>query len=194
MGITAATLRVAGDDLHRHHRGIHGVWQALMSNDAIISGGRRGDGVRVGRPLFRVGQSGRGATGAGRLERQNVAILLADGTEMVPSAGNSKRTALLVRPGRTIAADGLVVEGKRRGRLMRCAMTGESKACAGFCGRQRHQRDRRARRPSHRGGRRRRHGHHFAGMVRLVDRPGAKADARSDLPTIVAGVFVHGVP
>lgn len=59
------------------------------------------------------------------LSAKSVSVLLADGTEMVLPAGIPLSSSAVVRPGETIAADGLVMEGSAA--VDMSAMTGESK-------------------------------------------------------------------
>ena len=60
------------------------------------------------------------------LSAKNVSILLADGTEMViPAEELAEQQKFVVRPGQTIAADGLVVEGSAA--VDTSVMTGEAK-------------------------------------------------------------------
>ncbi len=60
------------------------------------------------------------------LSAKNVTILLADGTEMViPAEELAEQQKFVVRPGQTIAADGLVVEGSAA--VDTSVMTGEAK-------------------------------------------------------------------
>ncbi len=60
------------------------------------------------------------------LSAKNVAVLMADGSEMViPAEELKEQQRFVVRPGETIAADGLVVDGSAA--VDMSAMTGESK-------------------------------------------------------------------
>ena len=197
VGITAATLwSLATIFIARPPRDTHGVWQALMSSDAIYLEVAAGVTVFVlaGRYFEARAKSKAGSAlrALAALSAKNVTVLLADGTEMVLPAGELKEEQrFLVRPGETIAADGLVVEGSAA--VDMSAMTGESKPARVSAG------------GSVIGGTVALDGRliveaaavgadtHFAGMVRLVEQAQVqKADAQR-LADRIAGVFVPAV-
>ncbi len=130
VGITAATVWSLSTVFVAHpQRQTHGVWQALMSSDAIYLEVAAGVTVFVlaGRYFEARAKSKAGSAlrALAALSAKNVAILLADGTEMILPAGELKEgQRFVVRPGETIAADGLVVEGAAA--IDMSAMTGES--------------------------------------------------------------------
>ncbi len=197
VGITAATLwSLATIFIARPPRDTHGVWQALMSSDAIYLEVAAGVTVFVlaGRYFEARAKSKAGSAlrALAALSAKNVTVLLADGTEMVLPAGELKEEQrFVVRPGETIAADGLVVEGSAA--VDMSAMTGESKPARVSAG------------VSVIGGTVALDGRliveaaavgadtHFAGMVRLVEQAQVqKADAQR-LADRIAGVFVPAV-
>ncbi len=107
-----------------------GLWQALMSSDAIYLEVAAGVTVFVlaGRYFEARAKSKAGSAlrELAALSAKNVAVLLADGTEMVFPPRNSRNSSgSSSGPGETIAADGLVVEGCAA--VDMSAMTGESK-------------------------------------------------------------------
>ena len=194
VGITAATLWSLFTIFTPHpQRQTTGVWQALMSSDAIYLEVAAGVTVFVlaGRYFEARAKSKAGSAlrALAALSAKNVTVLHADGTEMVLPADQLKEEQrFVVRPGETIAADGLVAEGSAA--VDMSAMTGESKPVraepgsgviggtvvldgrliveAGAVGSDTH----------------------FAGMVRLVEEAQAqKADAQR-LADRIAGVFV----
>ena len=197
VGITAATLWSLVTIFVKHPaRQTHGVWQALMSSDAIYLEVAAGVTVFVlaGRYFEARAKSKAGSAlrALAALSAKNVAVLLADGTEMVlPAEELKEQQRFVVRPGETIAADGLVVEGSAA--VDMSAMTGESKPVRVQPG------------SSVIGGTVVLDGRlileaaavgadtHFAGMVRLVEEAQAqKADAQR-LADRIAGVFVPAV-
>ena len=197
VGITAATLWSLVTIFVKHPaRQTHGVWQALMSSDAIYLEVAAGVTVFVlaGRYFEARAKSKAGSAlrALAALSAKNVAVLLADGTEMVlPAEELKEQQRFVVRPGETIAADGLVVEGSAA--VDMSAMTGESKPVRVQPG------------SSVIGGTVVLDGRlileaaavgadtHFAGMVRLVEEAQAqKADAQR-LAYRIAGVFVPAV-
>lgn len=198
-GITAATLwsvyTVFGG-LSGHsgrERQTTGVWQALMSSDAIYLEVAAGVTVFVlaGRYFEARAKSKAGSAlrALAALSAKNVAVLLGDGTEMViPAEELREEQRFVVRPGETIAADGLVVDGAAA--VDMSTMTGESKPVRVSPG------------GSVIGGTVVLDGRliveaaavgadtHFAGMVRLVEEAQAqKADAQR-LADRISGVFV----
>ena len=197
VGITAATLWSLVTIFVKHPaRQTHGVWEALMSSDAIYLEVAAGVTVFVlaGRYFEARAKSKAGSAlrALAALSAKNVAVLLADGTEMVlPAEELKEQQRFVVRPGETIAADGLVVEGSAA--VDMSAMTGESKPVRVQPG------------SSVIGGTVVLDGRlileaaavgadtHFAGMVRLVEEAQAqKADAQR-LADRIAGVFVPAV-
>ncbi len=197
VGITAATLWSLATIFVAHpQRQTHGVWQALMSSDAIYLEVAAGVTVFVlaGRYFEAKAKSKAGSAlrALAALSAKNVTVLLADGSEMVlPAEELKEQQRFVVRPGETIAADGLVVEGGAA--VDMSAMTGESKPARVQPG------------GSVIGGTVVLDGRlvveaaavgadtHFAGMVRLVEEAQAqKADAQR-LADRIAGVFVPAV-
>ena len=130
VGITAATLWslyaiVAGNRPHPSH----GVWQALVASDAIYLDVAAGVTVFVlaGRYFEARAKSTAGSAlrALAALGAKNVAILLPDGGErVIPAEELKEQQRFVVRPGETIAADGLVVEGSAA--IDMSAMTGEA--------------------------------------------------------------------
>ena len=197
VGITAATLwSMFTIFVSRPQRETHGVWQALMSSDAIYLEVAAGVTVFVlaGRYFEARAKSKAGSAlrALAALSAKSVTVLLADGTEMVlPAEQLKEQQRFVVRPGETIAADGLVVEGDAA--VDMSAMTGESKPARVSPG------------TSVIGGTVVLDGRliveaaavgadtHFAGMVRLVEQAQAqKADAQR-LADRISGVFVPAV-
>jgi cation-transporting P-type ATPase A/B len=197
VGVTAATLWSLYTIFVGHHEWqTTGVWQALMSSDAIYLEVAAGVTVFVlaGRYFEARAKSKAGSAlrALAALSAKSVAVLLADGTEMVlPAEELKEEQRFVVRPGETIAADGLVVEGSAA--VDMSAMTGESRPVRVEPG------------SSVIGGTVVLDGRliveaaavgadtHFAGMVRLVEEAQAqKADAQR-LADRVAGVFVPAV-
>lgn len=194
VGITAATLwSMYTIFAVRREQPTTGVWQALMSSDAIYLEVAAGVTVFVlaGRYFEARAKSKAGSAlrELAALSAKNVAVLLADGTEMViPAEELKEQQRFVVRPGETIAADGLVVDGSAA--VDMSAMTGESKPARLQPG------------ASVIGGTVALDGRliveaaavgadtHFAGMVRLVEEAQAqKADAQR-LADRISGVFV----
>jgi len=131
VGITAATLWsfctiFAGS----RPRQIHGVWQALMASDAIYLEVAAGVTVFVlaGRYFEARAKSKAGSAlrALAALSAKNVTILLPGGGEMViPADELREQQRFVVRPGETVAADGLVMDGTAA--IDMSAMTGEAK-------------------------------------------------------------------
>ncbi len=197
VGIAAATLwSLSTIFVAQPQRQTHGVWQALMSSDAIYLEVAAGVTVFVlaGRYFEARAKSKAGSAlrALAALSAKNVTVLLGDGAEMViPAAELKEQQRFVVRPGETIAADGLVVEGGAD--VDMSAMTGESKP------------DRVQPGASVIGGTVVLNGRlvveaaavgadtHFAGMVRLVEEAQTqKADAQR-LADRIAGIFVPAV-
>ena len=197
VGITAATLwSLATIFVARPKRQTHGVWQALMSSDAIYLEVAAGVTVFVlaGRYFEARAKSKAGSAlrELAALSAKSVTVLLADGTEMILPAEELKEgQRFVVRPGETIAADGLVVEGSAA--IDMSAMTGESKPArvqpdAGVIGGTVVLDGRLVIEAAAVGA-----DTHFAGMVRLVEQAQAeKADAQR-LADRIASVFVPAV-
>ena len=131
VGITAATLWSLATIFVSHpQRQTRGVWQALMSSDAIYLEVAAGVTVFVlaGRYFEARAKSKAGSVlrALAALSAKSVTVLLADGSEMVlPAEELKEQQRFVVRPGEIIAADGLVVEGGAA--VDMSAMTGESK-------------------------------------------------------------------
>jgi cation-transporting P-type ATPase A/B len=135
VGITAATLwslhTIFGTlSAGAETRETTGVWQALMGSDSIYLEVAAGVTVFVlaGRYFEARAKSKAGSAlrALAALSAKSVAVLLPDGTEMVIPADELKeQQRFAVRPGETIAADGLVVEGSAA--VDMSAMTGEAK-------------------------------------------------------------------
>ena len=135
IGVTAATVWSFATIFSRataesgpHER--HGVWRALLDSDAIYLEVAAGITVFVlaGRYFEARAKSKAGSAlrALAALSAKNVSVLLRDGTEMVIPADELKESQrFIVRPGATIAADGLVVEGSAA--IDMSAMTGEAK-------------------------------------------------------------------
>jgi len=130
VGITAATLwslyTIFAAD---RKQPTTGVWQALMSSDAIYLEVAAGVTVFVlaGRYFEARAKSKAGSAlrALAALSAKSVSVLLPDGTEMViPAEELKEEQRFVVRPGETIAADGLVVDGGAA--VDMSAMTGES--------------------------------------------------------------------
>lgn len=194
VGITSATLWSLYTIFFSHHvRETRGIWQALLGSDAIYLEVAAGVTVFVlaGRYFEARAKSRAGSAlrALAALSAKSVSVLLADGTEMLLPADELKeQQRFVVRPGETIAADGLVVEGSAA--IDMSAMTGEAKPVR-----------------AHPGGRviggtvvldgrliveaaAVGADTQFAGMVRLVEEAQAqKADAQR-LADRIAGVFV----
>lgn len=197
VGITAATLWSLSTIFVAHpQRQTRGVWHALMGSDAIYLEVAAGVTVFVlaGRYFEARAKSKAGSAlrALAALSAKTVTVLLADGTEMIlPPDQLKEGQRFVVRPGETIAADGLVVDGGAA--VDMSAMTGESKPARVRLG------------ASVIGGTVVLDGRlvveaaavgadtHFAAMVRLVEQAQAqKADAQR-LADRIAGVFVPAV-
>jgi len=131
VGVTSATVwslcTIFGPSRHRE---VHGLWQAVLASDAIYLEVAAGVTVFVlagryfeARAKSRAGSALRALAALGA---KNVTVLLRDGSEMVIPADELKeQQRFVVRPGETIAADGLVVDGAAA--IDMSAMTGEAK-------------------------------------------------------------------
>lgn len=131
IGITAATVwSLFTIFFHSKARATDDVWQALLGSDAIYLEVAAGVTVFVlaGRYFEARAKSKAGSAlrALAALSAKNVSILLRDGSEMVIPADQLKeQQRFVVRPGETIAADGLVVDGSAA--IDMSAMTGEAK-------------------------------------------------------------------
>ncbi|TLH66040.1 copper-translocating P-type ATPase [Mycolicibacterium aubagnense] len=131
VGVTAATVWSLYTMFVGHHAtSSTGIWQALAGSDAIYFEVAAGVTVFVlaGRYFEARAKSKAGSAlrALAALSAKNVSILLADGTEMViPAEELAEQQKFVVRPGQTIAADGLVVEGSAA--VDTSVMTGEAK-------------------------------------------------------------------
>jgi P-type Cu+ transporter len=111
-------------------RATSGVWQAIVGSDAIYLEVAAGVTVFVLAGRYFEAKAKSRAGGALRalaaLSAKDVSVLLPDGTErLVPVTELKEQQQFVVRPGQTIAADGLVVEGEAA--VDMSAMTGESR-------------------------------------------------------------------
>jgi cation-transporting P-type ATPase A/B len=194
VGVTAATLWSLYTIFAEHpERRTTGLWQALMSSDAIYLEVAAGVTVFIlaGRYFEARAKSKAGSAlrALAALSAKNVAVVLPDGSEMViPAQELKEQQRFVVRPGETIATDGLVVDGSAA--VDMSAMTGESRPIRVVAG------------DSVVGGTVALDGRliveaaavgadtQFAGMVRLVEEAQAqKADAQR-LADRISGVFV----
>lgn len=130
VGITAASVWSLFTVLSaRPPHESRGVWQALLGSDAIYFEVAAGVTVFVlaGRYFEARAKSKAGSAlrALAELSAKDVTILRADGSEMtIPADELKEQQTFVVRPGQTIAADGLVVEGTSS--VDMSAMTGES--------------------------------------------------------------------
>lgn len=131
VGIVAATVwSLTTVFVPRPPRETHGVWQAILHSDAIYLEVAAGVTVFVLAGRYFEARAKSKASGALRalaaLGAKNVTVLLADGAELViPADELKKRQRFVTRPGETIAADGVVVEGTAAVDVS--AMTGEAR-------------------------------------------------------------------
>ncbi|MEE4021486.1 heavy metal translocating P-type ATPase [Gordonia sp. PKS22-38] len=107
-----------------------GVWEAILGSDSIYLEVAAGVTVFVLAGRYFEARARSRAGGALRalaaLGARDVAIVLADGTEMRIPVGELKEgQQFVVRPGETVAADGLVISGASA--IDMSAMTGESR-------------------------------------------------------------------
>ena len=107
-----------------------GVWQAIVGSDAIYFEVAAGVTVFVLAGRYFEAKAKSRASGALRalaaLSAKDVSVLLPDGTEkLVPVSELEEQQRFVVRPGQTIAADGLVVDGEAA--VDMSAMTGEAR-------------------------------------------------------------------
>lgn len=131
IGITAATVwSLFTIFFNSKARVTNDVWQALLGSDAIYLEVAAGVTVFVlaGRYFEARAKSKAGSAlrALAALSAKNVSVLLRDGSEMVIPADQLKeQQRFVVRPGETIAADGLVVDGSAA--IDMSAMTGEAR-------------------------------------------------------------------
>ncbi|OPX13080.1 cation-translocating P-type ATPase [Mycobacterium sp. AT1] len=132
VGITAASIWSLYTVFGNHHSSGsgRGIWQALLGSDAIYFEVAAGVTVFVLAGRYFEARAKSKAGGALRalaaLSAKDVVILLADGSEMtIPADELKEQHRFVVRPGQTIAADGLVMEGSAA--VDMSAMTGEAK-------------------------------------------------------------------
>lgn len=131
VGITAASVWSLYT-MFGHHQSTdrRGIWQALLGSDSIYFEVAAGVTVFVLAGRYFEARAKSKAGGALRalaaLSAKDVTILRADGSEMVlPADQLNEQDRFVVRPGQTIAADGLVVDGAAA--VDMSAMTGEAK-------------------------------------------------------------------
>ncbi|MBY0441394.1 MAG: cation-translocating P-type ATPase [Mycobacteriaceae bacterium] len=131
VGIVAATgWSLSTIFVERPPRVISGVWQAIFSSDSIYLEVAAGITVLVLAGRFfearAKSKAGSALRALAALGAKNVTVLLPDGVELVIPAGELKKQQhFVVRPGETIAADGVVVDGAAA--IDMSAMTGEAK-------------------------------------------------------------------
>ncbi len=132
VGVTAATcwsLYTMFGPASQHHSQPAGIWAALTGSDAIYLEVAAGVTVFVLAGRYFEARARAKAGGALRalaaLSAKNAAVLMPDGSELVIPADELKEgQKFVVRPGQTIAADGLVVDGGAA--VDMSAMTGEA--------------------------------------------------------------------
>lgn len=130
VGVTAATLWSLYTIFVAHRDSAPtGLWQALTGSDSIYLEVAAGVTVFVlaGRYFEARAKSkaGNALRALAALSAKNVSVLLPDGSEMtIPAEELAEQQSFVVRPGETIAADGLVVEGGAA--IDMSAMTGEA--------------------------------------------------------------------
>ncbi|SOJ52655.1 Cation-transporting P-type ATPase B [Mycobacterium simulans] len=131
VGIVAATAwSLSTAFVHHQPREARGIWQAILHSDSIYLEVAAGVTVFVLAGRYFEARAKSKAGGALRalaaLGAKNVTVLLPDGAELVMPAGELKKQQRFVtRPGETIAADGVVVDGAAA--IDMSAMTGEAK-------------------------------------------------------------------
>lgn len=131
VGITAATVWSLYTLFGMHHTtDRRGIWQALVGSDAIYFEVAAGVTVFVLAGRYFEARAKSKAGGALRalaaLSAKDVTVLHRDGSEMsIPADELKEQQKFVVRPGQTIAADGLVIEGSAA--VDMSAMTGEAK-------------------------------------------------------------------
>jgi len=134
VGIVAATTwslsTVLAPRQPQPPRQTDGIWQAILHSDSIYLEVAAGVTVFVLAGRYFEARAKSKAGGALRalaaLGAKDVTVLLPDGAELVIPAGELKKQQRFVtRPGETIAADGVVVDGTAA--IDTSAMTGEAK-------------------------------------------------------------------
>jgi Cu+-exporting ATPase len=193
-GITAATVWSLYTIFVRSHPPTSpGVWQAIVGSDAIYLEVAAGVTVFVLAGRYFEAKAKSRAGGALRalaaLSAKDVSVLLPDGSELlVPVSELKEQQRFVVRPGQTIAADGLVVEGAAA--VDMSAMTGEARPIDVHAG------------ASVLGGTVALNGRlvieaaavgpdtKFAGMVRLVEQAQSGKATAQRLADRIAGIFV----
>lgn len=108
----------------------HGIWQAILNSDSIYLEVAAGVTVFVLAGRFfearAKSKAGSALRALAALGAKDVTVLLPDGVELViPASELKKQQRFVVRPGETIAADGVVVDGTAA--IDMSAMTGEAK-------------------------------------------------------------------
>ncbi|EPQ71026.1 heavy metal translocating P-type ATPase [Mycobacterium marinum] len=131
VGITAATIWSLYTVFGSHQLADRkGIWQALLGSDAIYFEVAAGVTVFVlaGRYFEARAKSKAGSAlrALAALSAKEVAVLQPDGSELVvPADELQEQDRFVVRPGQTIAADGLVLDGSAA--VDMSTMTGEAK-------------------------------------------------------------------
>jgi len=130
VGIVAATVwSLYTVFFNSRPREAHGVWQSILSSDSIYLEVAAGVTVLVLAGRFfearAKSKAGNALRALAALGAKNVSVLLTDGNELeIPAGELKKRQRFAVRPGQTIAADGVVIEGSAA--IDMSTMTGES--------------------------------------------------------------------
>ncbi len=131
VGIVAATAwSLTTVFIDKQPREAGGIWQAILNSDSIYLEVAAGVTVFVLAGRYFEARAKSKAGGALRalaaLGAKHVAVLLPDGEELViPASELKKQQRFVTRPGETIAADGVVVDGSAA--IDMSAMTGEAK-------------------------------------------------------------------
>jgi Cu+-exporting ATPase len=138
-GITAATIWSLYTIFARPraHTAEHGVWHAIIGADSIYLEVAAGVTAFVLAGRYFEARAKSTAGGALRalaaLSAKDVSVVLADGSELrIPVSELKEQQQFVVRPGETIAADGLVVNGQAA--VDMSAMTGEAQPVEVGCG------------------------------------------------------------
>ncbi|AKN17017.1 cation-transporting ATPase [Mycobacterium haemophilum DSM 44634] len=131
VGIVAATgWSLSTIFVATRPRQTHGIWQAILHSDSIYLEVAAGVTVFVLAGRFfearAKSKAGSALRALATLGAKNVAVLLPTGAELVIPAGELKQQQhFVVRPGETIAADGVVIDGTAA--IDMSAMTGEAR-------------------------------------------------------------------
>lgn len=131
VGIVAATgWSLSTIVVGTQPRETHGIWQAILHSDSIYLEVAAGVTVFVLAGRFfearAKSKAGSALRALAALGAKNVAVLLPDGAELVIPAGELKaQQHFVVKPGETIAADGVVIDGTAA--IDMSAMTGEAR-------------------------------------------------------------------